>query len=345
MARTALPQPGVTRVSNLRSAKQPSSKTAALPTRAQKAASVPSRRSGQASLLLASTAQLQGSEQLVKQDAQRRARRRRQAVRQLRQVEAVIGRVRLPETSGLRLQWPTVASFSQWSPSRIASALLLVAVIAAISWLHTDSLWFVYRENVTFKGINYSNADELYAQSDIDSWNIFWLSPRAIQARLAALPTVADAQVHVQLPNQVVVQVQEEQPVALWVTQAGNFWVLPDGTAMPEPAPGKEGLLQIIDPQRDAQAWGDTTGSLMDVGVLQSAQTLLGYMPGVDQIYFNKGVGLNFHLPDSGAWVYWGDGLNMDQKYTNIVGIQHQLRTAGSQPKIIDVRFEKPILK
>ena len=337
MARTGLPQPNVTRFSNPRRA-QPQSRT-------DKAATVTPRRSGKASLLMASTAQLQGSEQLVKQDAQRRARRRRQAVRQLRQVEAVIGRVRLPETAGLRLRWPTAVGLTHWSPSRIASALLLVAVIGAISWLHTDSLWFVYRENVTFSGITYVNADDLYAQSGIDSWNIFWLSPRALRERLIALPTVADAQVHIQLPNQVVVEVQEEQPVALWVTQAGNFWVLPDGTALPEPAPGQEGLLQIIDPQRDAQAWGDITGPALDVGVLQSAQTLLGYMPGVDQIYFNKGVGLNFHLPDSSSWVYWGDGLNMDKKYVNIVGIQHQLRSASSQPKIIDVRFEKPILK
>lgn len=345
MARTAWPQPNVTRFSNPRRAKPQPPKTAATTARADKAPPVTPRRRGKASLLMASTAQLQGSEQLVKQDAQRRARRRRQAVRQLRQVEAVIGRVRLPETAGVRLRWPTAVGLTHWSPSRIASALLLVAVIAALSWLHTDSLWFVYRENVTFKGITYVNADELYAQSDIDSWNIFWLSPRAIRARLMALPTVADVQVHIQLPNQLVVEVQEEEPVALWVTQAGNFWVLPDGTALPEPVPGKEGLLQIIDPQRDAQAWGDTTGTAIDVGVLQSAQTLLGYMPGVDQIYFNKGVGLNFHLPDSSSWVYWGDGLNMDKKYTNIVGIQQQLRTAGSQPKIIDVRFEKPILK
>ena len=245
----------------------------------------------------------------------------------------------------MRLRWPTAVSLTQWSPSRVASALLLVIVIAAISWVHSASQWFVYRENVTFKGVTYINADDLYAQSGMDSWNIFWLSPNTIRERLAALPTVADAQVHVQLRNQIVVDVQEEQPVALWVTQGGNFWLLPDGTALPEPTPGKEGLLQIIDPQRDAQAWGNTTGAAIDVDVLQSAQTLLTYMPTVNQIYFNKGVGLNFHLPDSGAWVYWGDGLKMDQKYTNILAIQRQLRTAGTQPKIIDVRFEKPILK
>lgn len=345
MARTTLPQPTATRVSSPRTNKQRSTKAAAAQPRAGKAATVTARRGGQASLLLANTAQLQGGEQFTQQGAQQRARRRRQAVRHLRQVEAVLGRARLPAAAQVRLRWPTTAGLLHWSPSRVASALLLVAVIAAIGWLHSDSQWFVYRENVTFRGVTYANADELYAQSGVDSWNIFWLSPSSIRERLVALPTVADAQVRVQLPNLIVVDVQEEQPVALWVTQAGNFWLLPDGAALPEPAPGKAGLLQIIDPQRDAQAWGDTTGTAIDGDVLQSAQTLLSYMPAVDQIYFNKGVGLNFHLPDSGAWVYWGDGLNMDKKYTNIVAIQRQLRSAGSQPKIIDVRFEKPILK
>lgn len=315
--------------------------------KAPPAESVPAatRRRGQESLLLASTAQLRGGERVVEQDAQRRARRRRQAVRHIRQMEAVIERVRLPALSNLQLRRPTLAGFKRWPASRIASAVILLVVMALVTWVQSDLQWFVYRENVTINGLTYANADQIYQASAIDSWNLFWLSPSAIRERLVELPTVADAQVALRLPNQVMIDVQEEQPVALWVTQSGNYWLLPDGTALPEPAQPKAGLLQIIDHQSDAKGLDDPAGAKIDPGVLQSALALTAYLPAVEQIYFNAGYGLNFHLPDSGAWVYWGDGADMEKKYTNLMGIERHLRTEGTQPKIIDVRFDKPILK
>ncbi|MEZ4729207.1 MAG: FtsQ-type POTRA domain-containing protein [Caldilineaceae bacterium] len=339
MARIPFPQSTVRQAPKVRTSKTHSgnSRSAKEPPR--------SSRTRQSSLLLSTTAQLRGAERTVQQDAQRRARRRRQAVRQLRQVEATMKRVQLPQLDNIRLSLPTGLRLSHWQPSKIASLLLLVGVVALFTWIHSDAQWFVYRENVTFEQLTYADADELYQQIGIDSWNIFWLSSSAIRERLVALPTVADAQVTVQLPNQVTVTIQEEQPVALWVTQEGNWWLLPDGTALPEPEQFQATLLQIIDPQQEAKAWGDATGAKVDAHVLQSALKLSNYLPEVSQIYFNQGYGLNFHLPGSNSWIYWGDGLEMEKKYRNVAAVQSYLRTADSQPQIIDVRFEKPVLK
>jgi len=309
---------------------------------------------GQSSLLLSTTAQLRGGEQMIEQGAQRhaqnRARRQRQTARHKRQFEAVLARVRLPQATHAATPLSTRLGAmrlgpSNWQASKIASALLLAAVIAVVAWVHSADQWFVYREAVTFNDLTYVKAEDLYAQSGVDSWNIFWLSPRAIRERLMALPTVADAQVTLQLPNRVALHIQEEQPIALWVTQAGNFWVLPDGAALPEPAETQANLLQIVDPLRDAKDWNDPADVNFDANVLKSALRLINYLPEVNQLYFNQGYGLNFHLPGSSAWVYWGDGLNMEKKYKNIVAIQDHLRTTGAQPKIIDIRFEKPVLK
>ncbi|MCE7980983.1 MAG: hypothetical protein DYG89_07300 [Caldilinea sp. CFX5] len=345
MARMVLPGSTSRRTTGERTAKRQATKKPTVSTRPVETAAAPTRRRGQESLLLASTAQLRGGERVVEQDAQRRARRRRQAVRHIRQMEAVIERVRLPAVSNLQLRRPTLAGFKRWPASRIASAVILLVVIALITWVQSDLQWFVYREHVAINGLTYANAEQIYEASAVDSWNLFWLSPSAIRERLVELPAVADAQVALRLPNQVVIDIQEEPPVALWVTQAGNFWLLPDGTALPEPAQPKADLLQIIDHQSDAKAWNDQTGAQIDPGVLQSALALTTYLPDVEQIYFNAGYGLNFHLPNTGTWVYWGDGVDMEKKYTNLIGIERHLRTEGTQPKIIDVRFDKPILK
>lgn len=339
MARTTFPQSTTLRSPKARSAKERATKEQ--PRKGQAAKG----RDRQSSFLLATTAQLRGDERNTQQDAQRRARRRRQAVRQFRQVEATLARVHLPKLNSRHFHWPMGLAMSHWKLSKLISLLLFVGVIGLLSWVHSDEQWFVYPENVTFNQLTYVKADELYEQSAIDSWNIFWLSPSAIRERLLALPTVADAQVRLQLPNRVVVDIEEEQPVALWVTQDGNFWLLPDGTALPEGEQTQTDLLQIIDPLREAKAWGDLTAAHIDTDILQSALALTTYLPAVNQIYFNQGYGLNFHLPDSSTWVYWGDGLNMERKYTNIAAIQRHLRTEGTQPNIVDVRFEKLVLK
>lgn len=355
MARTTFLQATALRFSAARSGKERTSKERTPKARSEKsgadharpatARATTKRAGGQQSLLLSTTAQLRSGERATQQDAQRRARRRRQVARQYRQVEATIARVWVPKLDQMSFQWPTRLRMSEWQTSKLISALLLAVVVALVVWVHSDEQWFIYREQATFHGLTYVNADELYQRSVIDSWNIFWLSPRAIRERLIAAPTVADAQVTLQLPNQVVMEIQEEQPVALWVTQEGNFWLLPDGTALPEPEQASANLLQIIDPARDAKAWSDPNGVNIDVNVLKSAQTLTTYMPEVSQIYFNQGYGLNFHLPGSNVWVYWGDGLKMDKKYNNIVAIERHLRTASAKPNIIDLRFEKPVLK
>lgn len=302
-------------------------------------------RDRHSSLLLATTAQLQGNAPQAQQDAQRRARRRRQAVRQLRHMEATLARVHMPKVTPIQLRWPAALVISRWQPSKVISLLLLVIITALLVWVHSDERWFIYPENVTFNQLTYVKADELYRQSAIDSWNVFWLSPNAIRERLVALPTVADAQVRLQLPNRVVVDITEEAPIAVWVTQDGAFWLLPDGTALPEGTQSQTNLLQIIDPLREARAWGVPTALQIDTDVLQSALALTTYLPAVNQIYFNQGYGLNFHLPESNVWVYWGDGLNMEKKSKNIAAIQRHLQTAGTHPNIIDVRFEKPVLK
>ncbi|MEZ4859763.1 MAG: FtsQ-type POTRA domain-containing protein [Caldilineaceae bacterium] len=277
--------------------------------------------------------------------AQQRARRSRQFTRRMRRFESMVDRAQFTKVNQTVAQWPIQLGLSNWHFSKTVSLLLLSLAIYGVVWLHSDEQWFVYRDSVTFNNLTYVDAETLYSAADIDSWSIFWLSPRAIRNRLVALPTVADAQVSVHLPNQIVIDVQEEKPIALWVTQGGNFWLLPDGSSLPEPEPSQPDLLQIIDPLSESQAWNGAGNQRFDQGVLASALTLVQWMPDLKQIYYNQGYGLNFHLPDSGIWVYWGDGQKMETKLTNLMGLEQIVRNEGSKRNIIDVRFEKPIIQ
>jgi cell division protein FtsQ len=274
-----------------------------------------------------------------------RARRKRQLARTVRRFEAVLTRLpslALPTQIGGTFR-PIGATV--WRTSKLVSLILLVGVVAALGYLQSDLSWFVYRETVQIHGATYFSPDEIYQASDVDSWNIFWLQPQAVRERLLALPHIRGASVSVTLPNQVAITVQEEQPVALWVTNEATLWLMPDGAALS----GQDGrfaaLPQIVDPDREAQAVTQPDRLAMDPAVLAAALTLIKQVPGIPQVRFNRDYGLNFNLPNSSTWVYWGDGQNLETKFANLAAAQQLIAGGQVDPEIIDVRYERPYIR
>ena len=49
-----------------------------------------------------------------------------------------------------------------------------------------------------------------------------------------------------------------------------------------------------------------------------SAQGLMARLPTVEQLRYNRQVGLNFQLPGKPYWVYWGDGADVDRKVDDL---------------------------
>lgn len=279
---------------------------------------------------------------------QRRQAKRRQAVsRRWRRFETTLAGFNLPT---IRLQTPELSlsllGFSGWYWSKLLSLVGVVAMCALLAWIHSDSRWFIYRENVTVSGASLLSADDLYSLGGADGWNLLWLRKEDLQAKLLFHPWLTDAQVQLQLPPQVNVQVSEAQPIAVWMTDQGNFWVAPNGATMPAQADRLIGLPRIVDPERAAQAIGSPIENAVDTGVVQSALALIDLMPGLNEVRFSPEVGLNFGLPNGGVWVYWGDGNKVDQKLESIALGQKLMANGTVKGAVVDVRFPgKPVIR
>ncbi|HRW04690.1 MAG TPA: FtsQ-type POTRA domain-containing protein [Caldilineaceae bacterium] len=305
----------------------------------QDATGVAELRKPQPSLVLPTPQRVNASQQ----QAQQQARRRRRTARQVRRFESVVAHV--PGAALADYDWRARVGQMKWRPSHLLSLCLFVLAFGGIGWVHYDEQWYVYREYVTFHNTTHQTADELYELIEVDGWNIFWLSASAIRDRLVALPTIADAQVQITPPHWITIDITETEPVALWITQDGDFWLLPDGTALARTDERYDQLPRIIDHLREASALGDMQQQEIDPDVLSSALALLQRVPAIENLYYNAGYGLNFHMPGSTTWVYWGDGNNADQKYQNLLTIAQDLRTQQQAAEIVDVRFEKPVIK
>ncbi len=244
---------------------------------------------------------------------------------------------------------------SGWHWSKLASGLLLAVALAGLYWVFTDPSYYVSADTVAFKNLGYLDRDELTPLTELEDWSIFWLKPDEIRERVLAHPYVTDAQVSVGLPARVTIAVEQARPIALWVTRDATLWLLDDGSALAmrtEPGQAPEAaaldaagrpLPQIVDVNREAQVPGR---SAMDPGVLHSALTLLEQFPGLKSVRYNEGFGLNFGLPGSDQWVYWGDGYDLDQKLKNLAAGQQLIASGEASGQIIDVRYlDRPFIR
>ena len=244
---------------------------------------------------------------------------------------------------------------SGWHWSKLASGLLLAIALTGLYWVFTDASYYVSADTVTFRNLDYLGRDELTSLSDLEGWSVFWLKPDEIRERVLAHPYVTDAQVSIGMPAQVTITVEKAHPIALWVTKDATLWLLADGAALAmRTAPGQppeaaamdaagRPLPQIVDVNREAQIPGR---SAMDPEVLHSALALLEQFPNLKSVRYNEGFGLNFGLPDSEHWVYWGDGYDLDQKLTTLAKCEQLIASGQASGQIIDIRYpNRPFIR
>jgi hypothetical protein len=257
-------------------------------------------------------------------------------------------RIAVPNLGLDRLSVPRLG-FSGLHWSKALSLLLLAGAAAALAWLHTGTQWFVYREGASISGQHLLAADDIYAVAGVDNWNVLWLRRDEIRRRLLAQPWVAEAEVTVELPARVGIAVRERPAVAVWATGEGEYWVAATGALHPvDAALSAEAARKprLVDPL--AQAGLETLDGEMsvDIQAVAGALALIQRMPGLAEVRYSAEVGLNFSLPESGLWVYWGDGARMDEKMDSVALGKKLVQSGGAAGAVLDVRNPgKPFLR
>ncbi len=279
------------------------------------------------------------------------ARRKRAAARRMRRFEDIVAR--LPgvpwsraEIGGWlrRVQVPAAIQPTPWHMSKILSALILAAALYALVAIHTRDEWFVYAEDVDFGRLSYLAPAELYALAEVEGWNSLWVQPQVLADRLDDHPWVAAAAVQVHLPGRVAVQVEEQTPVAVWITNHGAYWLAASGAALamqPAQAAAVDEVMlpQVIDSLGEAQQLGVNLTAI-DPAILASALALSEALPELEgKVRYNREVGLNFALSNPAVWVYLGDGHDMETKLENLAAMRTVARREEAPASIIDVRY------
>ena len=152
----------------------------------------------------------------------------------------------------LRRRTPTVRRRSAGlSPTRAAAALALVLAALAIYGVSTAAAFGLDRLDI--RGERYVDEASVKALVGVPpGTNLFRLSASAIEARIAGLAPVKEATVIVSLPDTVIVQIEEREPVLAWHVGDRRLLVDAEGVVVAEEAVTEqhEQTLPIVEDRR-----------------------------------------------------------------------------------------------
>ena len=190
---------------------------------------------------------------------------------------------------------------------RMVSALLLVGFgFILYLFLNTDAF---YVHAVAIGGEKYLTREEIFRFSDIAMRHIFWVDADEVEARLEAVPNVADATVYVGWPpNLVQILVVEREPALVWEQQI-RVWVDINGIVMKQ-REDIDGLLRIVVPNAEEPI---AVGQRVPRVIVEGALQLKRRYPNIDVLLYDSLKGLGYH--DGRGWTVWfGTGEDMDTK-------------------------------
>ena len=226
---------------------------------------------------------------------------------------------------------------------RILSAFLVGMLGFMIYTLWSSSYFNV--ETIDVKGLVRLTNEEINAVADVVGKSIIFVDPVQIEQDLRnAFPALENISVETQVPNKVMVNFVERQPVLAWQQDGQTFWVdesgvayLPHGDGNPSITVQGSDLLTIPTKGSEALEEGDAQQLTLPVDLVNAILTISPEAPENTPIIYDSEHGLGWFDP-RGWQVYFGtDGEDMDIKWKVYWKTYKRLKKAGIHPALISV--------
>ncbi len=223
---------------------------------------------------------------------------------------------------------------------RLIPLILTLALGAAAYFLLASPTFRVTEAQIN--GLSRLSAAEVNSALGIGGEIVFFLRPEEIATRLRInYPEIQSAQVTVELPNRVLVDVSERKPVILWQQGSGFTWIDESGVAF-RPRGEAPGLVPVAaqGTPPGAQASQDdplSPPAYLSPDLVKTALTLATSLPQGSTLTYDESDGFGWN--DSRGWqVFFGteskDAALKLQIYQSLVD---SLNSRGITPAFISV--------
>lgn len=218
--------------------------------------------------------------------------------------------------------------FTSW---RMFSGFIFVSLtILLVLFFVAD---FFYVHSIAVAGLKYMTKEEVFALTNIANMHIFWVDPAEVRRNILRSPTVADAEVEVGWPPQMVqITIQEREPAVVWVQSGLPTWVDIRGRVMSQ----REDRPDLLKVQSDVQDGPLGQNVQLGVDIISGALQLKALNPSMTTVRYNPTKGLGYQ--DQRGWMAWfGVGTDMPEKISIYNAMVDNLIGRGIQVSEINV--------
>ena len=255
---------------------------------------------------------------------------RRSEMRMGRSYELTVAQERLPVRSASRLR-------TSRSP-RVASLLLAICLLAILAHLFLSDAYYVYE--VTVRGNGLVSAEEVFQQTAMQGYSVFFVNPVHAEDRIRGLPDVREAEVRISLPNRMVIDLREREALVVWQTGEDRYGVDEDGLIV--------SLRSDVGPDItivDLDSQPLQLGGQVDREAVNAVETYRSFLSGVSEFEYSREYGLSYRN-EYGWRVYLGNGEGAELKVAILDALVQRLASQALIVECIDVRFpESPLYR
>jgi cell division septal protein FtsQ len=218
----------------------------------------------------------------------------------------------------------------QW---RLLSLIIVLSLSAILLLMVMSDVFYV--RSIAVGGLNYLTKEEIFAYTDVANMHIFWIDADEVRENLLQSPAVADAEVSLGWPPQMVnVLIEERQPALVWEQGGTAIWVDVQGYIMAQ----RQDLPNLMRISAEIPVEeGPLGGSRqVDEAVVVGALQLQELLPDVAVLRYDAVRGLGYR--NANGWDIWfGVGNGMREKMSIYKEILENLTARGIQAGEINV--------
>jgi cell division protein FtsQ len=200
-----------------------------------------------------------------------------------------------------------------WRRWRLLAGVAALAELGTLIWLVAAPAFQVHYVEVT--GTRHLHPAEVVALAGLEKpGSVFGVDPASARRRLSATPWVRSAEVMPQLPDRVLVRVDEWVPVATYRAGPGTAYFLSDqGTVLGE-APGARGAVEILGPSQPEPRLGRAVMDLQLLTALVNIERGFPSQYGQEVARFRTDCSGNVVLETRRGWkVYFGRVITIEE--------------------------------
>lgn len=229
------------------------------------------------------------------------------------------------------VQHGTRESFISW---RMFSGLIVLSLCVVLFMFFSADAFYIHTVGVS--GINYLEKEEIFRWADIADMHIFWVDPERVRQSIMRSPAIADVEVILGWPpNMVLLHIQEREPAVIWQQAGVDVWVDIHGYVLMQPPEERDNLVRVVARGQGADELL-TPSDRIPTDVVTGALQLGELVPQGEQLRYDAMNGLGFEA-ENGADIWFGSGTDMPTKILVYQSIMADWAARGQLPSRVVV--------